>query len=145
MTMLSNHLMTMQIEAVRLVEAAPKPAEPWPVGYTMTVWGVGIGVLVVVSLAVSTWLRLSPFSRALIVQTLRWRLTPVQLLALRKASRVSGTPAAVLLISRSAFESAMAAWARVEEGAQGGVTVMNASAQRAMGRVGGRVFGSGAS
>jgi hypothetical protein len=111
--------LTMQVPPVRLITepaAAPVVSQPWPVGYTMTVWGVAIGVTVLIALIVTTWLRLSPHARALTLQAVVWRLSPGQLLALRSVARVSGIPASVLLVSRGAFESAMTAWAVAEGG-----------------------------
>lgn len=127
-----------QVTPVRLVSEPLLLSEPWPAGYTMTVWGVAIGVTVAFALLVSTWLRMSPHARALAVQTLVWRLSPFQLLVLRAASRASGTPAATLLISRGAFESAMAAWA----GSDGGTPTPRA--RRSLAALSVRVFGQDA-
>lgn len=123
-----------QVTPVRLLTEAPRATEPWPAGYTMTVWGVGVGVTVLLALIVHTWLRMSPNRRALLVQTVVWRLSPGQLLLLRAASRASDTPASTLLISRGAFESAMAAWA----GAGGSPTPR---ARRSLASLSARVFG----
>ena len=125
-----------QVTPVRLLTETPRASEPWPVGYTMTVWGVGIGVTVLIALAVSAWLRMSPNARALAVQTVVWRLSPHQLLVLRAASRASGTPASTLLVSRGAFERAAAAWA-------GGVSPSPA-ARRSLAVLSARVYGRAA-
>lgn len=125
----------LQVTPVRLVTEPPGLSEPWPVGYTMTVWGVAIGVTVLLAVAVSVWLRMPPHARALTVQTLFWRLSPFQLLVLRAAARASGTPAATLLISRGAFESAMAAWA----GSEGQTPTPRA--RRSLAALSARVFG----
>lgn len=109
--------LSMQVNPVHLVTGPSQASEPWPVGYTMTVWGVAIGITLLIALLVTTWLRLSPHARALMLQTITWRLSPRQLLALRSVSNASGTPTSVLLISRGAFESAMTAWATTNDGA----------------------------
>ncbi|HZW07741.1 MAG TPA: hypothetical protein VFF65_11525, partial [Phycisphaerales bacterium] len=50
-----------QVAPVKLVhKAAAAAPEPWPVGYTMTVWGIAICATVLAALAVSLWLRMSP-------------------------------------------------------------------------------------
>jgi hypothetical protein len=131
-------MMTAQasVVPVRLLTEQARVPEPWPVGYTMTVWGVGIGVTVLVALLISTWMRMSPNARALAVQAVVWRLSPRQLLVLRAASRASGTPASTLLISRGAFESAMAAWA----GGEG--SGPTPAARRSLGLLASRLFGA---
>ncbi|MDP1662956.1 MAG: hypothetical protein Q8L55_13655 [Phycisphaerales bacterium] len=125
-----------QVTPVRLVTEPASMSEPWPVGYTMTVWGVAIGVTVLFALTVSAWLRMSPHARALAVQTLFWRLSPFQLLVLRAAARASGTPAATLLISRGAFESAVSAWAGREHGA-----TLTPKSRQCLETLSGRLFG----
>jgi len=98
------------VGAVRLVTPASGP-DPWPAGYTMTVWGVAVGVTVVVAIAVSGWVRMSGPARALVAQAVCWRLTPRQWLLLRSASRSSGIPAAAMLVSRGAFDRGVASLA----------------------------------
>lgn len=129
-----------QVDAVHLLSAPQPAAEHWPVGYTMTVWGVAIGAVVLISLIVTTWMRLSPSAKALTVQTLAWRLSPRQLWALRSVATASGTPAAAMLVSRGAFESAVAAWA---EGESRGGRVGPASVQRPLALLFERVHGAG--
>jgi len=127
-----------QVTPVRLVhKAATGASEPWPMGYTMTVWGVAIGLTVLCAVAVSAWMRMSSDARALVVQTVYWRLSPRQLLVLRAAAQASGTPASTLLVSRGAFESAMAAWAE-RAGDDGGITV---ATRRSLATLAGKVFG----
>lgn len=142
MNLTSLASLTMQVSPVRLINepAAALPpvvSQSWPVGYTMTVWGVGIGVTVLIALLVTTWLRFSPHARALTLQTLVWRLSPPQFLALRSVSRASGTPASVLLISRGAFESAMTAWATTDDG-----TLVTPSRRNALASLSARLYGA---
>lgn len=129
-------LQDLPVTPVRIVTGPVTASEPWPVGYTMTVWGVAIGVTVVIALAITTWLRLAPQSRAIAIQTLVWRLSPAQLLALRSVAQVSGTPASVLLISRGAFQTAMAAWAQADGG-----TRVTPRRRTSLATVAARVFG----
>lgn len=121
-----------QVSPVRLVSGPP--SEPWPVGYTMTVWGVAVGSVALLAAAVAGWMRLSAFSKALLLQSVAWRLPPSWLAALHRAAKASGTPAAVLLVSRGAFDAA------VERLSAAGCS---ASVARRLIQLGERVHGTG--
>ncbi|MFT3686181.1 MAG: hypothetical protein QM783_14875 [Phycisphaerales bacterium] len=98
----------MQVEPVRLVSASHSSA-PWPVGYTMTVWGVALGVVTLTAVIVATWMRLSPHARAALAQAAALRLSPLELLAVRSAARAGGLHTSSLLIARGAMETAAGA------------------------------------
>ena len=121
-----------------ITQPAGVPSKPWPVGYTMTVWGVAIGATVLAALAITTWLRMSAHARAFTIQSVTWRLTPRQVLALLSVSRKSGTPASVMLVSRGALDSAVSGCISGESGS------LTPSAQHSLAALSQRVFGPAA-